>query len=341
MKTVILHVKTFIFHSIGIGNDNFVHILGKSTYKYDFIYILGSGAGLGTTASMLVIGYNFKRKRNIALGFVCSGMGAGLFALASLMHLAREYYGSTGFFIVQAAMSLNIVVFGATYFPSKLEKHAQEMRMFNNVDALPNGNTNLRFIEVYKQYFKALNNKPIFLLSFGMFFYCVGTHLIYLHLPVYIVHKGFSKTQASYMVSLKGIFAVIGRLLTGFVASLHKSVDIWLYSGSFLVLSVATIVYPHISNTLAGNIGYAVVLGLFFGSCYVLITSVNLSFVDIKHVSAALAFEFFVGGIGSLLGPEFAGKCTKRYVSFISKILISQNSFKCFIHLSNFSLYSK
>jgi hypothetical protein len=114
------------------------------------------------------------------------------------------------------------------------------------------------------------------------------------------------------------MFAVIGRLLTGLVASLHKSVNIWLYSGSFLVVSVATIVYPHISNTLAGHIGYAVVLGLFFGSCYVLITSVNLSFVDIKHVSAASAFEFFFGGIGSLLGPEFAGKRSKRYVLFLS-----------------------
>jgi Na+/melibiose symporter-like transporter len=184
------------------------------------------------------------------------------------------------------------------------------MRIHNNRIALPHGGTNLRFIDVYKQYFKALNNKPIFLLSFGMLLNCIGTFLINLHLHVYycvyIVSKGFSKAQASYI-----ILTVIGRLLTAFVANLNTSIDKWLYSGSLAVESVATIVYPHISNTLAGNIGYAVVFGLICGCCYVLITSVNMSFVDIKHLSAAIGVEFIFGGFGSVLGPDFAGKCTK------------------------------
>ncbi|XP_060603366.1 monocarboxylate transporter 9-like isoform X3 [Ruditapes philippinarum] len=83
-------------------------------------FVAGCGAGVGYTSSMVVIGFNFKRKRHLALGFVLSGMGAGLFALAPLMQLARDYYGSTGFFIIQAAMALNIIAFGATFFPSIL-----------------------------------------------------------------------------------------------------------------------------------------------------------------------------------------------------------------------------
>ncbi|XP_060603310.1 monocarboxylate transporter 12-like isoform X2 [Ruditapes philippinarum] len=260
--------------------------------------VAGFGAGLGVTPSIVVIGFNFKVRRDIALGVVLSGMGSGLFALAPLMQLANDYYGATGFFIIQAAISLNIIVFGASYIPSKLELHTQDMRTHNNRTALPHGGTNLRFIDFYKQYFKALNKKPIFLLSFGMFLNCIGTFLIYLHLPVYIVSKGFSKAQASYMMSLTGILTVIGRLLTGFVANLHKSIDIWLYSGSFAVVSVATIVYPHISNTLAGNIGYAVVLGLFFGCCYVLITSVNMSFVGIRHDQQLLVSSFSLEDLG-------------------------------------------
>ncbi|XP_060603359.1 monocarboxylate transporter 9-like isoform X2 [Ruditapes philippinarum] len=81
-------------------------------------FVAGCGAGVGYTSSMVVIGFNFKRKRHLALGFVLSGMGAGLFALAPLMQLARDYYGSTGFFIIQAAMALNIIAFGATFFPT-------------------------------------------------------------------------------------------------------------------------------------------------------------------------------------------------------------------------------
>ncbi|XP_060603169.1 monocarboxylate transporter 9-like [Ruditapes philippinarum] len=73
--------------------------------------VAGSGAGLGYTSSIVVIGFNFKTKRDTAVGFALSGLGAGLFAVAPLMQLAAEHYGTTGFFIIQAAISLNIVVF--------------------------------------------------------------------------------------------------------------------------------------------------------------------------------------------------------------------------------------
>jgi predicted MFS family arabinose efflux permease len=171
-----------------------------------------------------VIGFNFKTKRDTAVGFALSGLGAGLFAVAPLMQLAAEHYGTTGFFIIQAAISLNIVVFGTTYFLSKLELHTQEMRSFNNASLSANAIT--RFRKAIKPYNKALNNKPIYLLCLGMLLNGVGIYLIYLYFPIYIVYKGFSKAQASYMLSIIGICAVIGRLLTGFVASLHKSIDI-------------------------------------------------------------------------------------------------------------------
>ena len=254
---------------------------------------------------MVVIGFNFKRKRHIALGFVLSGMGAGLFALAPLMQLARDYYGSTGFFIIQAAMSVNIITFGVTFFPSKLELYTQEKRTSYKKEC---DDTKTKSKEVFKQYFKALFNKPIILLSIGMFLNCFGSHIIYLHLPIYVVSKGFTEIQASFVVSLAGIMAVVGRLITGFVANLNIIKDIWLYSGSLGIVAIGTLVYPHVSFVLAGHIIYSIIFGLFFGSCYVLMTPVNIHFVGINFVSAAIGVEFFFGGIGAVSGPVCAGK---------------------------------
>ncbi|XP_045190765.2 monocarboxylate transporter 9-like [Mercenaria mercenaria] len=268
--------------------------------------IAGCGAGVGYTASMVVIGFSFKRRRHIALGFALSGMGAGLFALSPMMQLAYNYYGSTGFFIIQATMSLNIVTFGAMYFPSQLELHTQEMRKCNKANT-KSDKSKSNCIEVFTQYCKALVNKPIALLSVGMFLNCVGTYLIYLHLPVYIVSKGFTEFQAAWMVSVTGILSVVGRIITGFVANLGMFKEIWLYAGTFGVVSVSTIVYPHISYTFAGHIVFAAVLGLFFGSCYVLMTAVNIRIVGIKFVSSAIGIELFFGGIGAVLGPVIAG----------------------------------
>ncbi|XP_045191321.2 uncharacterized protein LOC123548153 [Mercenaria mercenaria] len=161
-----------------------------------FMSLGGCGAGVGYTASTVVMEFNFKRRRLIALGFAVSGMGAGIFALSHLMQLARNYYGSTGFFIIQATISLNIVTFGAMFFPSQLELHTQEMRKCNK--------DNARFDKAksnsgggFTQYFKALVNKQIALLSVGMFLNCVGSHIVYLHMPVYIVSTGFTASQAA------------------------------------------------------------------------------------------------------------------------------------------------
>ncbi|XP_053406865.1 monocarboxylate transporter 9-like isoform X2 [Mercenaria mercenaria] len=80
--------------------------------------LAGTGAALGYTAAMVAVGFNFRRRRNLALGIAVSGVGAGLFVLAPLMQLSREFYGPMGFFIILAAMTANIVTFGQLCFPS-------------------------------------------------------------------------------------------------------------------------------------------------------------------------------------------------------------------------------
>ncbi|XP_045191319.2 monocarboxylate transporter 5-like [Mercenaria mercenaria] len=192
------------------------------------------------------------------------------------------------------------------YFPSQLELHTQEMRKCNK-DNARSDKAKSNSDGGFTQYCKALVNKQIALLSVGMFLNCVGTFLIYLHLPVYIVSKGFTDFQAAWMVSVTGILSVVGRIITGFVANLSMFKDIWLYAGTLGVVSISTVVYPHISYTFAGHIVFATVFGLFFGSCYVLMTVVNIRIVGIKFVSAAVGIEFFFGGIGAVLGPVIAG----------------------------------
>ncbi|WAR22121.1 MOT14-like protein [Mya arenaria] len=66
--------------------------------------LAGTGGALGYTASMVVVGFNFRSKRNLALGISNAGIGFGLFALAPVMQKAREEYGSTGYFLIMAVI---------------------------------------------------------------------------------------------------------------------------------------------------------------------------------------------------------------------------------------------
>ena len=253
---------------------------------------------------MVVVGFNFRRRRNLALGIAVSGVGAGLFVLAPVLQIARDYYGPTGFFIVLATLTANIITFGRMCFPSKLELHTQTRRKLDST--LSRSNKSI-FASV-KPYLNVLTNKGMVCLFLCMFFYCLGTYLVYLHLPTFIVTKGFSAVQASFLISLSGILSLFGRLATGVVANLNRINDTILYAGSMCTVGIATFIYPFTADSFAGHVVYTVILGLFFGSCYVTITAVSLKFVEISYVAAAIGLQFCFGGIGAVIGPVCAGK---------------------------------
>lgn len=265
--------------------------------------IAGTGAALGYTAAMVVVGFNFRRRRNLALGIANSGMGAGLFVLAPIMQLSREYYGPIGFFIILAAMTANIITFGTLCFPSRLELHLKLQRRIQS----ERSSEKRTFFAMLKPYLSAMYNKGMICLFLCMFFYCLGTYLIYLHLPTFIVTKGFTAVQASFLISLSGILALFGRLLTGMVANLNRINDTVLYSGSMGIVAIASFVYPFSADYFAGHVIYTVLLGLFFGSCYITIIAVSLKFVRMSYVAAAIGLQFCFGGVGAVIGPVCAG----------------------------------
>jgi MFS family permease len=264
----------------------------------------GIAAGLGYTASIVAIGFNFKKRKQVALGITLSGMGAGIFVFAPLMNLAHAHYGSTGFFIVMASMSANVVTFGFLYFPSKLEIFAYEQRQKESGKR----NGGIAFAKTFKMYYKSIFKKSIICLSVATFAFCSGTDLVFLNLPTFVEENGFTSTQAALIVSLNGILSVVGRFLTGCLASFQKINLLWLYSGSLSIVAISIAIYPFIANLFVGHVMFSSFLGVFFGCGYVLISPMCSYFVDIQFTSAAIGFVLFFGGAGSMFGPMFAGK---------------------------------
>ncbi|XP_045189580.2 monocarboxylate transporter 9-like isoform X2 [Mercenaria mercenaria] len=263
----------------------------------------GIAAGLGYTASIVVIGFNFKRRKHIALGLTLSGMGAGICAFAPLMDFVHTHYGSTGFFIVMATLSANVITFGTLYFPSKLEIYTHKQRERESESRFGGKH----FVGTINMYCNSILKKPIVLLSVATFAYFGGTDIIFLNLPTFVLSKGFTSIQAALIVSLNGILSVVGRFITGLLASFKKINVFWLYSGCACIVAAAIIVYPLIANVYFGQLTFSSVLGLFYASCYVLISPLCSYFVDIHLTSAAIGFVLFSGGIGSLVGPMCAG----------------------------------
>ncbi|XP_045190962.2 monocarboxylate transporter 12-like isoform X2 [Mercenaria mercenaria] len=279
----------------------------------------GIGGALGYTAALVVIGLNFRKRRHLAVGIAVSGVGAGLFVLAPVMQLSRDYYGPSGFFIIVAAMMANIIVFGSMCFPSGLEIATQKQRRHEVYKSKRENN----FIQALKCYLRVLTKVTVILLCLCMFCYCLGIQLIYQHLPNFIVVKGFTAIQAAFLVSLSGLLSVFGRVLTGIVTNLNRINCIVLYAGSMAVVSIASILYPFISKHFVGHVIYMVVLGLFFGCPYVTIMAVSLKFVGINYISSAIGLQYCAGGVGSIVGPVLAGFLIDSGGSYELSILIA------------------
>ncbi|XP_052771976.1 monocarboxylate transporter 13-like isoform X2 [Mya arenaria] len=292
-------ISSGLIYTVGYMATAFVPCIEAAIFTCGII--VGFGGAVGYTAVMVVVGFNFKRRRNLALGIALSGVGVGLCAFAPLMQLAKDFYGFTGLFICCAGMQLNLVTFGMLCFPSELEKHSHILRQKHSPES-----TNAMKRKVMP-YFKFFLNKGIVCLCSSMFLYCAGTYMLYLHLPKYITTKGFSEKQAAYLMSLSGILTVVGRLLTGAVANIPNCNEIILYSGSMAIFSIATIVYPFVSWYYLGHLIFITFMGIFLGCCNVVTTTVSLKFVCIEYIATALGLEFMFGGVGAIVGPVFAG----------------------------------
>ena len=229
----------------------------------------------------------------------------GLFVMAPVYEVARNFYGNSGFFIALAGLTANIIVFGTLYFPSKLERYTQDQRK-QGIE-LKEKDGGLWAWPVISFYAHVARKRPVICLSLCMFCYCFGTYVIFLHFPNYSVHQGSTTVQASFLVSVIGVLGVIGRVLTGITANNEKIDDILLYAGAMGVVGLATLLLPLYSGSYAGQAAYSAIFGLYFGCCYVLTGSVNIKFVGVEGMPIATGIEFFCGGIGSLVGPVLAG----------------------------------
>ncbi|XP_053407788.1 monocarboxylate transporter 12-like isoform X2 [Mercenaria mercenaria] len=268
--------------------------------------VAGVGGALGFTASMVVVGYNFQRRRNIAMGIAVAGVGFGITFLAPLIQFIYKEYGSFGFFLLISAIYAQSIVFGMLAIPSKLELYTKARRTEQAV-AENNKNGFSSRCPKLKDSLSILTNKELLLLCFGLFNFGLGTYLIYLHLPRYIVEKGFTPEVAANLVSLSGILTVIGRILTGSIATVKFIRDDILYCLPMFILGIMTIIYPYISSTFVGNLIFAIFLGSFYGNVYVLTTSVSVKHVGIVNLAKAIGIQYFFAGLGILLGPILAG----------------------------------
>ena len=82
----------------------------------------GIAYGAAATPGVIVLGYYFKKKLGIATGVTFAGVGVGLLAMPPTVEWLCSQYGWQSALLIHSAFNAHIIVSGALYRPSKLEK---------------------------------------------------------------------------------------------------------------------------------------------------------------------------------------------------------------------------
>ncbi|XP_061194186.1 monocarboxylate transporter 13-like [Saccostrea echinata] len=262
----------------------------------------GVGIGIAFTSSVVVVGYNFEKKRNFASGVAVSGIGIGAFTLAPLMQSASNYFGYRGLMLMCSGLTLQYCVFGALLYPSKLEVSRKKEIKLSNYNS-SQGSKLQRLREVY--FF--LSKRALLCVYISMFLCNLGIYLVFLHFASYVTSVGFSKLEAAFLISVCGICNCMSRILVGSATNSNNIDEFVLYAGSFSLIGLTTVLFPLYGQTYGGQVFYMVTLGMYSGICYALLNSISVILAGINNLATVYGLILFFTGLGCFIGPLLGG----------------------------------
>ncbi|KAK3104673.1 hypothetical protein FSP39_007527 [Pinctada imbricata] len=269
-----------------------------------FGLISGLGAGLTLSSSVVVLGFNFERNRNLASGMAVSGCGVGVFALTPLMQMAKETYGYSGLCLMCAALSFHHLLFGALFRPSSLEIKSKHLK---KLSTRKSDNDRKHKFAYVVQMIDVMRNFGFTCFCFSLMLYSIGSFPLYVHFPSLVLEEGTSEKGAAYLLSISGICNAVARLLVGLAANSENINELLLYSGTFSVLGLFSVLFPLYSKFYVGQLVFAIVLGIYSGCCYTLLNTLTVKLVGIHQLPTAFGILMVWAGFGSVIGPPFAG----------------------------------
>ncbi len=280
----------FLFFLLGVV----LFYSGFNTGVY-FIYTIGVliGVGLGSTAigiPVSVVAKHFPAsKRTIATGIVTCA-------------------GSFGYFVspVLVKYSLNVSGWENTIFYfCLLLGLGMLVALFVSTPKIPIGetqNSNQSATEALKE---AFANKSFIYLTLG-FFVC-GWHiaLVATHIPTDMMDKGLPDWCATAVLSLIGLFNMVGTITSGYLSTRYSKKKI--LSSIYLLRGVSIIIFVFFPPSVINSIIFGITFGFLWLSTVPPTNGIVAHIFGTKYVGMLYGIVFVSHQVGSFLGAYLGG----------------------------------
>lgn len=268
-----------------------------TTLYVTYSLAMGVGIGLSYVPSVAAVQQWFVKNRALASGIAVSGIGAGNFLVPPLAAWLIALLGWRQAYLALGAGILVLAVPAALALGGRVSAHRKV-----DGEALPGMSLGaaLRSAQFWIMYGVAL---PI----------CVGFFVPMVHLLPYALDAGLSQAQGVSLVSLLGLGSLAGRFLVGGVADRYGHVRALIGVGSGLG---SMFVLWWASTSFGALALFAFVFGTFYGGYVALAPTVCMDLFGPRALSSIIGSLYTAAGVGTLIGPTFAGAtydATGRY----------------------------
>ncbi|XP_072176418.1 monocarboxylate transporter 13-like [Diadema setosum] len=305
----------------------------KLWHAYIFSFLAGVGFGLSYPPAIVISSFYFKKRLGIANGIVNSGIGVGVLCMAPLLQLLSSQYGWKGAILIHSAISANLIVCGALFRPSGLERRivdaSRRSRIVNpreecieddlscheviNVKSKSDDRPIRRWLTrvalILSNFFDLSIYRNcryvVFMVSVIISSFTIVAYINYL-MSRMVYDLNFSKMESSLVMTFLGICNTAARLLQGILLDARLISSVNLFTLSLACLATATILNP-LAGTYAQQATLAGLFGLGIGVFYPLLALLATEFVGLQKLSNAFGMLIGVAGIGALLGILMMG----------------------------------
>ena len=280
----------FLFFLLGV----LLFYSGFNTGVY-FIYTIGVliGVGLGSTAigiPVSVVAKHFPAsKRTIATGIVTCAGSFGYFVSPVLVKYSLNVSGwenTIFYFCLLLGLGLLIALFVTT----------------PKIPVGENQNNNQTAIEALKE---AFSNKSFIYLTLG-FFVC-GWHiaLVATHIPTDMMDKGLPDWCATAVLSLIGLFNMVGTITSGYLSTRYSKKKI--LSSIYLLRGVSIMIFVFFPPSVLNSIIFGITFGFLWLSTVPPTNGIVAHIFGTKYVGMLYGIVFVSHQVGSFLGAYLGG----------------------------------
>ncbi|XP_067143318.1 monocarboxylate transporter 12-like [Centruroides vittatus] len=171
---------------------------------------------------------------------------------------------------------------------------------------------------------------------FSNFLTFLGIETVSIYTVEKITHKNIAtKREASYLISVIGIFNTLGRIIFGYISDKCGQNRLWLYIGSLAVcgfsISLSTFYFNYIQMII-----FSAIFGLFYGAYISLLPIILVDLFGLEKLTDSFGFVLFFQGIASFFGIPITGWLYDQTGSFEPGFLFSGIS----VLLSSFVMFA-